>query len=79
MESINDDDIDNKKDSNNYKDSQKDDDIDNKKDNVNYKEEDGIDLERQRQWTVVVMERDRGQGAQNCSHYNQHASLLSKM
>merc|ERR1712181_36376 len=33
------------------------------------------DLKGQRQETVVVMERHRGQGAQNCSHYYQHASL----
>ena len=60
---------------NNDNDEQKD--IDKQKDNDDDKEKDDgdADLEGQGHPTVVVVERDWSQGAQNCSHYYQHSSL----
>ena len=46
-----------------------------RKDDVHDEDEDGGDLEGQRQGTVVIVEGDGGQGGQYCAHYYEHPSL----
>ena len=49
--------------------------LNNRKDDIHDEDEDGVDLEGQGQGTVVIVERDGGQGGQYCAHYYQHPSL----
>ena len=49
--------------------------LNNRKDDVHDEDEDGGDLEGQRQGTVVIVEGDGGQGGQYCAHYYEHTSL----